>query len=310
MTRPEHDRNPLGLCVVICTYNRCDLLGAVLEGLVQAEPVADATLAIVVVDNNSPDATRQVVDRFSGRLPLRYLFEPRQGKAYALNTAVAAAADAQLILFTDDDVELPADWMVRFVEAVRRNPEYDWYGGRVLPWWPTGQPAWWREESRAALAGYFIDYDLGEASRPYRTDDRWPIGAAMAVRPQVFNRIGGYREDLGPRGKLRGVGEETDLLERAARAGYRGFYVADAVCRHYVDPARLRLKEYFRFGIGKGLNQYRGGTEGKRDGSPWRAANQLARGGWQLLKGRGDRFRICLINAGIEIGRRRGAREV
>jgi glycosyltransferase involved in cell wall biosynthesis len=299
----------LQVAVVICTYNRSVMLGNLLQSLTAAEAVPDIDLRVVVVDNNSSDHTRQVVERFADRLPLKYLFEPRQGKAFALNSAIAAVSEADLLLFTDDDVELPPEWLVRFVEAAREHPEYGWYGGRVLPWWPDGEPAWLREDTRAALAGYFVDYDLGEVSRPYAKGDRWPIGAAMAVRQQVFAKIGLFREDLGPHGRLRGVGEETDLIERAVEAGYKGFYVADACCRHYVDPKRMRLSGFFLFGIGKGLNQYRSEANGRREGSLLEAVGQVVRGGWQLMKGRGDRFRVCLINAGIEIGRRTAARE-
>jgi GT2 family glycosyltransferase len=237
------------------------------------------------------------------------LSEPRQGKAFALNTGITAVSDTDLIVFTDDDIELPPDWMAQFVEAARAHPEYGWYGAPVLAKWPEARPAWWRDDTRAALAGYVVEYTLGERSRPYAKGDPWPIGAALAVRPRVFTRIGGFREDLGPRGGLRGVGEETDLIERAVEAGYQGFYVAGAVCRHTIDPKRMRLREFLRFGIGKGLNQYRVEANGRRRGSLFEAGSQLVRGGWQLMKGRGDRFRICLINAGIEIGRRTAARQ-
>jgi glycosyltransferase involved in cell wall biosynthesis len=51
-------------------------------------------VCVTVVDNNSTDATREVVKAsmpaFGGRL--RYLFEKNQGKSWALNSGIAATS--------------------------------------------------------------------------------------------------------------------------------------------------------------------------------------------------------------------------
>ena len=67
---------------------------------------------VLVVDNNSSDSTRDVVLSRAGRfpVPLSYLFEGRQGKSNALNTGMSAA-QARIIVFTDDDVDVGRDWI-------------------------------------------------------------------------------------------------------------------------------------------------------------------------------------------------------
>jgi len=109
--------------VVISTYNRCARLRHALESLLSQESDGVAWEA-VVVDNNSTDDTRGVVesfgDRFGGRL--RYVFEPRQGLSFGRNAGIGRAV-APLVAFTDDDVQPAADWLYRIkrcFDSIRR----------------------------------------------------------------------------------------------------------------------------------------------------------------------------------------------
>jgi GT2 family glycosyltransferase len=80
-----------------------------------------------------------------------------------------------------------------------------------------------------------------------------PIGANMAVRREVLERVGGWRTDLGKlRGTLR-TGEDHEFYLRLARSGARGVYEPTAVVRHHVPASRL-TRAYFRewfFGNGR-----------------------------------------------------------
>ena len=86
MPEPHHPR-PLDATVLICTYNRANLLGETLDTIAKSR----TTLAweVVVVDNNSTDHTRSVVASRQANYPvsLRCLSEPRQGNSFGLNTA-------------------------------------------------------------------------------------------------------------------------------------------------------------------------------------------------------------------------------
>ena len=97
----------VSVSVIVCTYNRCGTLAATLESAAALRIPAGVSWELLVVDNNSTDGTREVVLGFAGRLPVRYLYEPRQGKTLALNRALAEA-QGDLLLFTDDDVQLVA----------------------------------------------------------------------------------------------------------------------------------------------------------------------------------------------------------
>lgn len=305
----EHLGNarPDRVSIIISTYNRCDMLAATLQSVQQLTTPAGLDWEVVVVDNNSLDQTKPLVLGFEGRLPIRYVFERQQGKTIALNRAVREAA-GELLAFTDDDVRLDPAWLSELVRAAHANPTAGWFGGRTLPLWPDGRPAWLRDESLAALSGFFVMHDLGDAERRYGAEDDAPIGANMAVRRAVFERIGLYREDLGPSGDRRGTHDDSELIWRAQKAGIPGVYVPSALCHHRVASSRLRWRSFFSYGLVKGENQAKTTEAPAPRGFARCAALHSLRALHQACKLRWDRVGLCLMNIGIEVGRRRGAK--
>jgi glycosyltransferase involved in cell wall biosynthesis len=289
------------IALVVCTFNRARALGRLLSSVLRLHVPADLTWEVVVVDNNSRDQTSEVVRGFAAGLPLVVASEPTQGKAHALNRAIRTSS-ADLLLFCDDDVVLASDWLLAYRRTAAAAPTAGWFGGRVLPLWPAGRPRWLTDESLPALSGFFAAYDLGEDERPYTIDDKLPIGANMGVRREVFERIGIFRTDLGPRGVRRGTGEDTELIERALAAGIGGLYVGTAVARHVIPAERLRIRSFLDYGIGKGINEYRLRHAGEQKGSYRQILDQVVRAMPQALRGRWDRVRICAVNVGLEIG--------
>ena len=117
----------------IATSNRVHLLRQTLESATSLRVPVDVAWELLVYDNNSTEDTRAVVESFAGRLPVRYLFEPKQGKAHALNRIVNEAS-GQWVLFTDDDVRLEPDWIEQYLAGIDGHAEADCFGGPVLPW--------------------------------------------------------------------------------------------------------------------------------------------------------------------------------
>ena len=83
----------MDLSVIICTYNRSQSLCSTLECLECMIVPEGVNWEVLVVDNNSKDKTRELVEKFSrrGTLNLKYLFEAKQGKSYALNRGIESA---------------------------------------------------------------------------------------------------------------------------------------------------------------------------------------------------------------------------
>ncbi len=121
------DRLTVG--VIIPTRNRAELLRGALEALSRQTRVPDE---VIVVDNGSTDHTRQVAGQFSGRLPLRYLFEPTPGAGQARNAGIRHAT-SDVLAFTDDDCIPDENWL-HFIElSFLRDPNIGMVAGRVTP---------------------------------------------------------------------------------------------------------------------------------------------------------------------------------
>jgi glucosyl-dolichyl phosphate glucuronosyltransferase len=110
----------MNVTVVICTYNRCKSLAKTLKSVAVSELPESVEWEVLVVDNNSKDQTRAVVEEFCQRYPkrFRYLFEPQQGKSQALSASIRAA-HGEILAFTDDDVIVEPAWLSSLTAPLR-----------------------------------------------------------------------------------------------------------------------------------------------------------------------------------------------
>jgi glycosyltransferase involved in cell wall biosynthesis len=232
--------DPLKYSIVIATYKRATDLRDTLASLASLEP--DAPWEVIVVDNNSPDNTRAVVETAARTFPveLRYLFEREQGRSPALNAGIRAARGA-IIATTDDDVRVPADWLNRAAEGLHRM-ECDYVGGRVLPIWGAPRPAWIPNHGGKQWAVIaLLDY----GTQPIEFGSRVPLGVNMAFRREAFGKAGFLDPLTGRRaGTLLGQ-EVREWCIRARKAGVRGFYIPEMKLEHIIPADRL-CKDYFR----------------------------------------------------------------
>jgi glycosyltransferase involved in cell wall biosynthesis len=244
--------------VLICTWNRADHLRDTLASLAQSVVPASVAWEVLVVDNNSGDHTPNVV-RTAARaypVPLRYLFEPRQGRSCAMNAGLAACR-APIVAFTDDDVRVAAEWLDAAVAPFRDDAAIDYTGGPVRPIWEAPPPAWF-EASGRALWGTLAILDYG--AEPFVFEERRlvPLGVNVAMRRSLIERAGGFDATLG-RGASTGLmGQELpEFLARSRAIGGRGLYVPSMVVNHFVPSRRLRPDYWRRWWYGKGVSRAR-----------------------------------------------------
>jgi glycosyltransferase involved in cell wall biosynthesis len=243
--------NPIPcISVVLCTYNRCDILGDALQSLVTQDTEADK-YEVIVVDNNSTDRTRTVVESLieRGHSNVRYLFEGKQGLSHARNTGVREAR-ALIVTFTDDDIRAAPDWISSILRAFDEHPEVDLVGGKVLPRWNAPPPSWLTFENWAPLA--LIDY--GNQSF-YTSKERQQclVGANLSVRKAVFDEVGYFRAEFQRVKDEIGSNEDHEFQLRFWQAGKTGLYASDVSVTADVQNERLTKAYHRRWYSGHGM---------------------------------------------------------
>ncbi len=232
------------ISVILCTYNRCRELPTALQSVAASQFPDPVEWEVIVVDNNSNDDTRAVVEDVSRRYPglFRYVFESRAGKSFALNTGIREAL-GEIIAFVDDDLTVDPTWLHNLTLPLR-SAEWAGVGGRTLPATAFTAPQWLGFSEPYNMGGILCAlFDLGNEPQELK---RAPYGANMAFRRAMFQKYGGFRTDLGP-SPDRDVprpNEDTEFGRRLMAGGERIQYAPTAVAYHPVPEDRIR-RDYF-----------------------------------------------------------------
>lgn len=237
---------PSRLSVVLPTYNREPLLRRAVTALLR-QSAPPASYEIVVVNNNCTDGTAAMLASIEDAR-VRVLRETRQGLSHARNAGLAASR-AEFVAFTDDDVEVAPDWVERLLEAFDAHPEADGVGGRVMPAWDGDPPGWLTRAHWGPLALQ----DHGDGERVFdRATPIGLIGANVAFRRSVFERIGGFAEHVQRVKDGIGSTEDHELLNRLYAAGGRTIYSPRIVAYARVQAERLARAYHRRWHEGHG----------------------------------------------------------
>ncbi|MBV5310464.1 glycosyltransferase family 2 protein [Chromatium okenii] len=226
----------ISITVILCTWNRAELLRVTLDSLRGQLGCESLDIDIIVVDNNSSDATQNVVEKAAADWSLgtlRYAFEPRQGKQFALNTGIRLARST-VLAFSDDDVTFSPNWL-RCIAQIFQDERIDLVGGKTLVLWPeSGQPGWFDARMAAIVGGV----NLGERQIDPSPVDYAPAGANLIARSQLFDQIGLFAES-----HFRHMDYEFGM--RCRRAGAHVTY-DPALVVHTPVAAEILTKRYFR----------------------------------------------------------------
>ena len=197
---------------VIPCYNAAPFLAEALGSVrAQTQPVAD----LIVVDDGSTDGTSDIARALGARL---LLTGGRQGPSRARNLGARAAQTALVAFLDADDLWLPPHCAL-LRTALASAPEAAMAFGRIQMFGSAGDiptPRRSPEHDEAALPELLIDNPI-------------PQSATM-VRREVFQELGGYREDMR-------FAEDYDLWLRMAER-YRIVALHKITCRLRIHPAQ------------------------------------------------------------------------
>lgn len=205
--------------VIVPTLGRMAMLQRCLDSLTAM--IARPASTIVVFQGTEDDALKR---ELAARHPqVTAIWAKRRGAAAARNAGAAVAGPDDLLLFLDDDCTVDPAWLTCYRDAFAADPILAAAGGRVLP---IGEPG-----DEAVTLGLQTDPRprlFTRRTNPLGTIDRT---GNLAIRAEVLRVLGGFDEGLGA-GTRFPAAEDTDLVYRAMRAGFRLGYLPEAIVYH------------------------------------------------------------------------------
>ena len=195
----QTENKPL-ISIVICTFNRADLLrGTLLSFSIQEfDPNA---YELIVVDNNSNDHTFEVVQSFMPSVPcLRYVFEKRQGISFARNLGMKEAR-GKYVGFTDDDCRITPNWLFVAKQIIEeKQPAI--FGGPANVIYGDAKPDWFKD--------IYINKTIADSAQ-FLPRDSHVAGYNMFFRKSILDALGGFSGEYGMNGKRIAYGEDTAI---------------------------------------------------------------------------------------------------
>ncbi len=198
---------------------------------------------VVISDNNSSDETKKIIQSFIQKYGngIKYVFEPRQGRPYALNRAIPICR-GEWIWFTDDDVFIPYDFIfkaVNILNYIAKNIVL--IGGKVYPYFE-GALSDDLKELVYLFPGCFGIHDknmeseswIGLSEKELDKIRPWGriYGGNMFVRKFVLDELGGYNVDYT-------YMQDTELSKRIMLSGYGAMFSSDLSIGHLVSRERV-----------------------------------------------------------------------
>ncbi len=218
-------KNAVLFSIIIPTYNRCELLTKTINAAAGQNIIPLGGLELVIIDNGSKDATKEVVTHFaSSRRHLRVVYvklKNNHGPPFARNLGVIYSRGS-LVAFCDDDFLVPPDWLSAFKRELDADPEIAGVGGFKVPKSTKNDLDIYH---RFLMWGHFFQAHVRTKDASFF--NRCGIGANVCYRREVFEKLGGinlYFKHVGFR----------EFKARISKSGLKLLYEPKMV-EHFAD---------------------------------------------------------------------------
>lgn len=225
--------------LIIPVYNRPDEVDELLESLT-TQTFTD--FEVIVVEDGSARPCRDVVEKYTGRMAVRYFMKPNSGPGQTRNYG-AERAEGEFLIVLDSDCILPPGYLQAVEDELRREPA-DAFGG------PDHAHESFTNVQKAinyAMTSFFTTGGIRGGKK--KMDKFYPRSFNMGIRRDVYNALGGFS-------KMR-FGEDIDFSIRIFKNGYRCRLFPGAWVWH---KRRTDMKKFFKqvynFGIAR-INLYK-----------------------------------------------------
>ncbi len=253
---PHIPNLPLGVTVLISTYNGAHRLAPTLEALAHQNLDGIPEAELLIVDNASTDNTKQTAldlwQKLGEPYPLTVLNEPKPGKLNAQETGFKHARYA-FIITCDDDNAFVSDYLQLGYQCLLQNPKVGVLGGQGFPKTTVPLPKWFDTYAYRFACG-----PQAPSSGNVNPTRNVVYGAGMWVRMKAYHQMKGldYRFLITSRTgkKLKGGGEDGELCWAIRFLGYQVWYLEEMKFDHYIPAERLNDEHLKRLLVGQGAN--------------------------------------------------------
>ena len=284
----------MDLDLIIPTHNRAHLLDECLKSVLRASRPTELNLTIVVVDNNSRDNTKAVVEPYLRQSDVRckYLFVGQPGKSAALNEALRQT-DGEFVGLIDDDEQLDPAWFEVAYREFSSDSATEYIGGPCHPNWEVEAPPW-LPPSLPGVIGIVLRPERAVYSPEF---NGMLMGGNVVIRRSTLQKVLPYPVELGKIGAKIRSGMDEIIYHRLLRIGARGIVVPDLIIYHWIPASRLTKRYYRKWALGRAVGvgfqlRERGFREPGLLGIPRYKFGDAARGVRSILAARSEQERF------------------
>jgi glycosyltransferase involved in cell wall biosynthesis len=211
-----------------------------------------ADLEIIVVVDGSAELHSRMVEDYSETESVRAILLERNVGISAARNAGVEQARGEVVAFMDDDAVADRCWIEKLVGTYERHNAVA-VGGRILPVWLEGQP-----DHLPGELYWLVGVTHTGFAEDRVTEVRNTFGPNMSFRREVFDKVGGFNENLGfsRRGTSYIQAEEPEFALRMAEALGRGMvYDPGAIVYHRIPESKLRVRTLLRRAFYQGYSK-------------------------------------------------------
>ncbi len=239
------------ISIIVCTYNREKYLKTCLDHLKNQTLSADQ-YEVIIINNNSTDRTENICLNFIQEYQVdnfRYFVEKQMGLSFARNRGIKESK-AGVLSFIDDDAFAYPDFSKNVVTFFNQYAGVNAIGGKINPVFEGEKPGWLSKHLMPLVSAQ----DLGTEIKQF-SPNKFPIGANMSFRAEVFMNFGMFNVDLGRRGNELEGGEEKELFLKLKKTRQKIYYVPNVVVDHIIPQKRVEIDYIKRLAIGVGTSE-------------------------------------------------------
>ncbi len=234
------------LTILICTFNRAELLQECLQSLVN-QTLSAEHYEVLVINNNSTDETLKVAKKFvQNNSNFKVITELQQGLSYTRNLGFRSAK-TEWIAYVDDDAKAHPNFVEQSLQTIENN-NFDCFGGVYLRWFKYGEPKW-----------FPITYGTNKYEMPLKLgilETEFACGGVFLAKKKVLEDLGGFATHVGMNGYKVAYGEETLIQVKMREHGYVIGFDPDLKIDHLVAKYKLDVNWYLKSAYAKGRDYW------------------------------------------------------